>query len=60
MFYETKNQTKKKEYRASKKVCINCPIRRECLGKSAQEKKFTVTYYRAEYERNIVRVNSPQ
>uniref|UniRef100_UPI001F0FD3AB transposase n=1 Tax=Yeosuana marina TaxID=1565536 RepID=UPI001F0FD3AB len=26
----------------------------------AQEKKFTVTYYRAEYERNIVRVNSPQ
>jgi transposase len=60
VFYETKNQTKKKEYRASKKVCVDCPIRRECLGKSAQEKKFTVTYYRAEYERNIARVNSPQ
>ncbi|WP_407515697.1 IS1182 family transposase [Tamlana fucoidanivorans] len=60
VFYETKNHTKKKEYRASKKVCIDCPIRRECLGKSAQEKKFTVTYYRAEYERNIGRVNSPQ
>ncbi|WP_417856727.1 transposase [Xanthomarina gelatinilytica] len=29
-------------------------------AKSAQEKKFTVTYYRAEYERNIARVNSPQ
>nr|WP_262897553.1 transposase [Mariniflexile gromovii] len=24
------------------------------------EKEFTVTYYRAEYERNIARVNSPQ
>lgn len=60
VFYETKNHTKKKEYRASKSICINCPIRRECLGNSAQEKKFTVTYYRAEYERNIARVNSPQ
>ena len=29
-------------------------------AKSAQEKKFTVAYYRAEYERNIARVNSPQ
>lgn len=60
VFYETKNRTKKREYRASKKVCADCPVRRECLGKSAQEKKFTVTYYRAEYERNIARVNSPQ
>lgn len=60
VFYETRNHTKKKEYRASKKVCIDCPVRRECLGKSAQEKKFTVTYYRSEYERNIARVNSPQ
>ncbi|WP_242009131.1 IS1182 family transposase [Robertkochia solimangrovi] len=60
VFYETKNRTKKKEYRASKKVCVDCPIRRACLGKSAQEKKFTVTYYRAEYERNIARVNSPE
>ena len=60
VFIEKKNQTKKKEYRASKKVCIDCPVRSECLGKSAQEKKFTVTYYRGEYERNIARVNSPQ
>ena len=29
-----------------------------CLGKSVQEKKFTITYYRPEYERNIARVNS--
>jgi hypothetical protein len=60
VFYEKKNNTKKKEYRASKSVCINCPMRRECLGKSAQEKKFTVTFYREEYERNNARVNSPR
>lgn len=58
VFHEKKNNTKKKEYRALKKVCIDCPIRSKCLGKSAQEKKFTVTYYRPEYERNIARVNS--
>ena len=58
VFYEKKNNTKKKEYRALKKVCIGCSIRSMCLGKSAQEKKFTITYYRPEYERNIARVNS--
>jgi len=58
VFYEKRNNTKKKEYRARKKVCIDCAIRTVCLGKSAQEKKFTVTYYREEYERNNVRVNS--
>jgi len=60
VFIEKKNYTKKKEYRGSKKVCIDCPIRSSCLGKSAQEKKFTVTYYRAEYERNIARVKSAE
>ncbi|MEW4925747.1 transposase, partial [Algibacter sp. 2305UL17-15] len=58
VFHEKRNNTKKKEYRASKKVCTDCPVRSTCLGKSAQEKKFTVTYYRAEYERSIARVNS--
>ena len=52
--------TCKKEYRARKHVCIDCPIRSSCLGKSAQEKKFSVIYYRAEYQRNIARVESPQ
>ena len=60
VFIEKKNQTKKKEYRGSKRLCIDCPIRSACLGKSAQEKKFTVTYYREEYERNIARMESPQ
>jgi len=60
VFYEKKNNTKKKEYRASTKLCKDCPIRLNCLGKTAQEKKFTVTYYREEYERNIARVESKQ
>jgi len=58
VFLEKKNNTKKKEYRASSKICKGCPIRLECLGKSSQEKKFTITYYREEYERNIARVES--
>ena len=60
VFNDYRTGTKKKEYRARKQVCIDCPIRSRCLGKSAQEKKFSVTYYRDEYERNIARVNSPQ
>jgi IS5 family transposase len=60
VFYEKKNNTKKKEYRASKQVCIDCPIRLQCLGRTAQEKKFTVTFYREQYERNNTRVNSSQ
>jgi hypothetical protein len=59
VFNDYRTGTKKKEYRARKHVCIDCPIRSQCLGKSAQEKKFSVTYYREEYERNIARVESP-
>ncbi|PHS01781.1 MAG: transposase [Leeuwenhoekiella sp.] len=58
-FNDYKTGTRKKEYRARKHLCIDCPIRSSCLGKSAQEKKFSVTYYRAEYQRNIARVESP-
>jgi transposase len=60
VFNDYRTGTRKKEYRASKKVCIGCPIREQCLGRSAQEKKFSVTYYREEYERNNKRVNGPQ
>ena len=59
VFLDSRTGTRKKEYRARKHVCIGCPLRKSCLGKSAQEKKFSVTYYREEYERNIARVNSP-
>jgi len=57
VFYEGDNKNKKKEYRASKQVCIDCPIRRQCLKKS-QEKRITITFYKDEYERNNARVNS--
>ena len=58
VFYEGRNKNKKREYRASKKVCITCPTRRQCLGKSAQEKRITITFYREQYERNNARINS--
>jgi transposase len=58
VFIEKRTGTKKKEYRCSSLICKTCPIKTQCLGKSAQEKKFTVTYYREEYERNNKRVHS--
>lgn len=57
-FLDHRTKTKKKEYRASKKVCIGCSMRENCLGKKVQEKRFTVTAYRAEYERNNKRIKS--
>lgn len=59
VFLDHRTQTKKKEYRASSKLCSGCPIKEACLGK-AKEKRITVTYYRKEYERNNARVHSPQ
>jgi len=58
VFNDYRTGTKKKEYRCSSLVCKTCPIKAQCLGKSAQEKKFSVTYYREEYERNNKRVKS--
>jgi hypothetical protein len=55
VFWETKNNTKRKEYRASKHLCKGCPIKSKCLKKS-QEKRIVITYYRAEYERAKVRL----
>lgn len=57
-FLDHRTQTKKKEYRASKKICKGCPIRSDCLGKTVQEKRISLTAYRAEYERNNARVRS--
>jgi len=58
VFLDYRTQTKKREYRGSTKQCKDCPIKKQCLGKTAKEKKFSVTYYREQYERNITRVNS--
>ena len=37
-----------------------CRFRESCLGKTAKEKKFSVTYYREEYERNNHRLQTPK
>jgi hypothetical protein len=59
VFLDSRTKTKKKSYRASSKICKGCPLRGACLGK-VNEKQFSVTYYREEYERNIEGVNSKQ
>ncbi|WP_245628315.1 IS1182 family transposase [Croceitalea dokdonensis] len=59
VFLDHRTKTKKKAYRASSKICKGCPLRESCLGK-VNEKQFSVTYYREEYQRNIARVESPQ
>ncbi len=41
----------RKTYRASRKDCNQCPIREQCLGKVAKEKKFDVTYFYHYYQR---------
>lgn len=58
VFLDHRTKTKKREYRASKHICKGCPLKTPCLGK-AQEKRITVTHFRAEYERNNARVKSP-
>lgn len=40
-----------KSYRSSRKDCRDCPFKKTCLGKKAQEKKFELSYYQEEYER---------
>lgn len=58
IFYDSRTNTKKKEYRCSSLVCKHCPVKTKCLGKNVHEKKFSVTFYRSEYERNNSRVKS--
>jgi transposase len=41
----------RKTYRASRRDCNQCPIREQCLGKVAKEKKFDVTYFYHYYQR---------
>ena len=60
VFKDYRTGTLKKEYRGSTHQCTKCPIKASCLGKTAKEKKFSVTYFKAEYERNIERIESPQ
>lgn len=56
-FLDSRTKTKKKEYRAPKATCKGCALRTTCLKKS-QEKRITLTAFRAEYERNNKRIKS--
>lgn len=38
-------------YRSTRKDCKDCPFRKECLGQTAQEKKFELSFYMEEYDR---------
>ena len=58
VFLDHRTKTKKKEYRSSSLQCKGCALASSCLGKSAKEKKFSVTYYREEYERNNKRLQT--
>jgi len=60
VFLDYRTRTKKKEYRISSLICRACPLSKSCLGKTAKEKKFSVTYYREEYERSITRLATPK
>lgn len=51
------NGTLKKFYATRTADCRDCRLRVECLGKLTQ-KRFSVIYHKAEYERAIARVNS--
>lgn len=58
VFLDHRTKTKKKEYRTSSLQCKGCALASSCLGKTAKEKKFSVTYYRAEYERTKARLKT--
>ena len=58
VFLDHRTKTKKKEYRTSSLQCKGCPLASSCLGKTAKEKKFSVTYYRDEYERTKKRLKT--
>ena len=56
---EKKNSIKKKQYFTTRKDCKGCIYRSECIGK-CHERRIEITYYKDEYERAIVRLNSPK
>jgi len=47
----------KKSYRSSSKVCKNCPLRNQCIGKSSY-KKIDDSIYKPEYDRMHRRMQS--
>ena len=58
VFEDYRTKTLKKKYRGSTYQCRDGLTKNSYLGKTAKEKKFSVTYFKPEYERNIALVNS--
>lgn len=52
-----KTGNKKRAYYSKRKDCSQCPFKTSCLGKS-KEKRIEITAYKAEYDRNIERLNN--
>ena len=50
---------KKRQYSTGRKDCRACPIKTVCIG-NAHEKRFNITYYKAEYDRAIARLKTNQ
>lgn len=48
----------KKRYLAKASDCKNCPLREQCIGNKASEKRLHHTYYKAQYERMVERLSS--
>ena len=53
-----KQNNLKKRYLAKASDCKDCPIREQCMGKKAKEKRLHHTYYKAQYERMRERLSS--
>lgn len=51
--------TLKKQYATRRADCRDCPLKMDCIGKGT-EKRFSVVYHKAEYERVISRMKSPK
>jgi len=51
--------TLKKQYATRRADCRDCPLKMDCIGKGT-EKRFSVVYHKAEYERAIGRIKSPK
>jgi hypothetical protein len=48
----------KKRYMAKASDCRDCPIKEQCKGKKADEKRLHHSYYKAHYERMVSRLSS--
>ena len=58
-YIEKRGNNKKKLYLTKPSQCKGCPFAQACIGKSP-ERRITITYYRAHYERIKTKLGTPQ